>query len=81
MSQNYQLNSGIEKAVYKQFQRVSTGTILGLVGRILETDDFVAVVDGSDHCIGVITHVDLLYFASHSGPGKGVGNANHTNGN
>lgn len=64
VSQNHQFNSGIEKAVFKQFRRVSSDTILGLVARILEIDEFVAVVDDADRCIGVITHLDLLTFAA-----------------
>lgn len=81
VSQNHQLSSGIEKVIFKQFQRVKASTILGLAGRILEIDDFVAVVDDSNHCIGVITHMDVLNYASHPKLGKGTGNTNHTNGN
>lgn len=72
VSQNHQFNSGIEKVVFRQYRRVNPSTELGLVARILEIDDFVAVVNGSNHCIGVITHMDLLNFASHPGFGNKV---------
>lgn len=64
VSQNHQFNGSIEKAVFKQFQRVRSDAILGLVARILETDEFVAVVDDVNRCIGVISHLDLLNFAA-----------------
>lgn len=67
VSQNYRLTDSIEKALFKQFRREKLDTSLGLVSRILETDEFVAVVDDADHCIGVITHLDLLTFVS-NGP-------------
>lgn len=83
VSQNHQFGSSIEKAVFKQFQRVKNDTILGLVARILETDEFVAVVDDANRCIGVITHLDLLSFAaSDKKHAAGVnGTSLHANGN
>lgn len=64
VSQNYQISDSIEKAVFKQFRREKNETSLGLISRILETDDFVAIVDDNDKCIGVITPLDLLTFVS-----------------
>lgn len=64
MTQNYQLGSSIEKALFKQFRRVTLETVLGLVSRILETDEFVVVVDEVDHPISIITHLDLLEFVA-----------------
>lgn len=74
MSQNYQLSSPIAKVVFKQFRKVENNTVLGLASRILEMDEFVAVVDDANKCIGVISHLDLLNFAA-QGPNS-VGNEN-----
>lgn len=77
VSQNFNINDAVEKVVFKQFHKVKNNDKLGLVARILETDEFVAVVDASDHCIGSITHFDLLRFIS-----KGSKSNRHTtNGN
>lgn len=67
VSQNYQLEDTVEHAVFQKFYRVKEESILGLVSRLLETEGFVAVVDGSDHVIGVIDHLQLLNFISKSG--------------
>jgi len=64
VSQNYQLSSPIAKIVFKQIRKVTNETVLGLVSRILETDEFVAVVDNANKCIAVISHLDLLDFAA-----------------
>lgn len=66
VSQNYQLSDPITKVIFKQFQRVNKNTILGLVSRILETDDFVAFVDEANHPVGVITHIQLLNFVANN---------------
>lgn len=71
-NQNYQLSEPVEKVIFKQFQRVKSDTVLGLVSRILEIDDFVAVVDGSDHCVGFLTQLNLFEFMA-AGP-KAVAN-------
>lgn len=76
VSQNLNLSDPVEKVVFKQFQKVKNDTKLGLVARILETDEFVAAVDTSDHCVGFITHLDLLSFIA-KGP---TANGNVTNG-
>lgn len=82
VSQDYQFDSQIRKAVFKQFQRVKTDAILGLVARILETDEFVAVVNEANQFVGVITHLDLLNFASSSKKAGLIGNGTvHANGN
>lgn len=62
VSQNYQLNDSIEKAIFHKFYRVKEDTILGLASRLLETEGFVAVVDGDNHIIGAISHLKLLNF-------------------
>lgn len=64
VSQNYHLGDSIEKALFKQFRRVSRDTVLGLVARILETDEFVVVVDDADRPLSTITHFDLLNFVA-----------------
>lgn len=74
MSQDHQFDSGIGKAIFKQFRRVKSDSILGLVARILETDEFVAVVNDDNQCVGVISHLDLLSFASSSKKGGTVSN-------
>lgn len=75
VSQNYRLTDSIEKAAFKLFQRVKKDTTLGLVSRILEIDEFVAVVDESNHPIGVITHTQLLNFiANDSEAANGASN-------
>lgn len=79
VSQNYQLSDPITKVIFKQFQRVKKNTILGLVSRILETDDFVAVVDEANQPAGVITHIQLLNFIANnakSTPNVANGTAN-----
>lgn len=78
VSQNYKLSDPIDKAIFKQFQRVTEHTTLGLVSRILEIDEFVAIVNATGRPIGVITHMQLLEFIS-SGM-KSVENENVTNG-
>lgn len=62
MRQNVQLNDPIGKAIFKKFERVTENTVLGLVARILEIDEFVGVVDETDRLIGAITHIQLLDF-------------------
>lgn len=64
VSQNYQLEDTVEHAIFQKFYRVKEDSILGLVSKLLETEGFVAVVDGSDHVIGVINHLQLLNFIS-----------------
>lgn len=64
VSQNYQLEDTVEHAVFQKFYRVKEDSILGLVSKLLESEGFVAVVDGSDHVIGVINHLKLLNFIS-----------------
>lgn len=62
VSQNYQLDESIDKVILKEFQKVSETSSLGFIARILETEEFVAVVDDSNHCTSVITHLNLLLF-------------------
>lgn len=89
VSQNFRLADPIKKAVFKQFQRVTKDTVLGLVSRILETDEFVAVVDETDRPIGVLTHLQLLDFIANeskvangvaNGVSKTISNGVHANG-
>lgn len=65
VSQNYQLDDPIEDVVLKKFQRVTKNNVLGLVSRILEIEEFVAVVDELE-LVGVITHIQLLNFIASS---------------
>lgn len=78
VSQNYQLTEPIDKITFKQFRRVTADTDLGLVSRILEIDEFVAVVNGDGRYVGVITHMQLLDFIS--GATKSTHVKNVTNG-
>lgn len=89
VSQNYQLADPVNKAIFKQFRRVTKDTDLGLVSRILETDEFVAVVDEADQPVGVLTHLQLLNFIANepkttngvaNGTTKTVSNGAHANG-
>lgn len=67
VSQNYQLNDSIEKIIFKKFYRVTKDTNLGLVSRILEIEEFVAVVDEVSHPIGIISYMQLLNFIASKG--------------
>lgn len=62
VSQNYRLNEFIEKVIFRKFYRVTQGTHLSLVSRILEIEEFVVVVNEMDRPIGIITHIQLLNF-------------------
>ncbi|XP_037034281.1 cystathionine beta-synthase-like [Bradysia coprophila] len=62
VSQNCPLNQSINMVVFKQFRSAVETTTLGFVARILETDEFVAVLNSENHCIGIVTHIDLLNF-------------------
>lgn len=64
VSQNFKLTDPIDKALFKQFRRVTRDTVLGLVSRILEIDEFVAVVDDADRPVGIVTHLDWLTFVA-----------------
>ena len=64
VTQNYQLEDTVEKAIFQKFYRVKQNSILGLVSRLLETEGFVAVVDDADHVIGVIDQFQVLNFIS-----------------
>lgn len=64
VSQGFPLTENVEKAMFKKFQKVTGDMTLGFVSRILETDEFVVVVDGEYHCTAVITHLNLLSFIS-----------------
>lgn len=76
VSQNYKLADPIDKALFKQFRRVTKDDILGLVSRILETDEFVVVVDEADRPITTVTHLDWLNFiADDSKAAKTVGSS------
>lgn len=79
VSQNYQLDDTIEKALFKQFRRITQSSALSLVSRILEIDEFVAVVDDADCPLSVVTHLDLLDFiANDFKTGKTVGSVEST---
>lgn len=62
VSQNVGLHQSIGTVIFKEFRSVTETSTLGLVARILEIDDFVAVLDNKNHCTGVITHFNLLNF-------------------
>lgn len=58
VSQNLQLSSTVESALFKQFRTVSTITILGLASRILEIDEFIVV----EKPLAIVTRMDVLGF-------------------
>lgn len=62
VSQNVKLHQSIKKVIFKQFRKVTETSSLGFVARVLETDEFVAIVGNGNYCTGVITHSDLLNF-------------------
>lgn len=64
VTQNYQLEDTVEKAVFQKIYRVKQDSILGLVSNLLETEGFVAVVDDADHVIGVVDQFQVLNFIS-----------------
>lgn len=65
VKQNYQVDEPVENVVFKKFERVTRNTVLGLVSRILEIEEFVAVIDeDSARLTGVITHIQLLNFVA-----------------
>lgn len=55
---NYPLTSSVEGALFKQYRKVPSNTILGLVSRILEIDDFLVV----EEPLSVVTRLDVLKF-------------------
>lgn len=71
VSQNFQLNDPIEKIIFKQFQRVTIDTGLSLASRILETDEFVAVIDENNRPVSVFTHLQLLSFIANESKATG----------
>jgi len=62
------LTSTVEYALYKQFRTVPSNTILGLVSRILEVDDFVVV----DEPLSIVTRLDVLKFVKRGKTTNGV---------
>lgn len=79
VSQNLKLTEPVDKVLFKQFQKVRNDTVLGLIGRILEKDDFVAVLNETGHCTGVINKIDFLTFVSKGKSVESVQNG-HNNG-
>ncbi|GAB0094417.1 Cystathionine beta-synthase [Sergentomyia squamirostris] len=69
---NFNINGKdpIERAVFKQFRKITKETTLGLTSRILEKDPFVVIVEnkgGVEKPVGIITRMDLLsYIMDHS---------------
>ncbi|KAJ6637068.1 Cystathionine beta-synthase [Pseudolycoriella hygida] len=55
---NLSLSSKVKSALFKQFRKVPSNTILGLVSRILEIDDFLVV----EEPLSVVTRLDVLEF-------------------
>lgn len=79
VSQNFKLTEPVDKVLFKQFQKVRNDTVLGLIGRILEKDDFVAVLNETGHCKGVINKLDFLTFVAKGKSVESVQNG-HSNG-
>lgn len=66
------------ESILMESERVFQTIKLGLVAWILETDEFIVAVHTSDHCVGSITHLDLLCFIAKK---ITTANKNVTNGN
>lgn len=56
----------MEKALFKQFRKVSKNTHLGLASRILEKDNFLVIEESND----IVTRMDLLAFITKIGQQK-----------
>lgn len=65
---NLSLTSTVESALYKQFRKIPSNTILGLVSRILEVDDFVVV----EEPLSIVTRLDVLNFVKRGKATNGV---------
>lgn len=70
VSYNLQLTSTAESALFKQFRKVPANTILGLVSRILEIDEFVVV----EEPLSIVTRMDVLEFVKKAKPANGESN-------
>lgn len=62
INKNFQLNEIVEKAMTKKYYKVTNNDSLGFCSRVLETEEFIVVIDDEHHCIGIITHCDLFGF-------------------
>lgn len=82
VAQNLKLTEPVEKALFKKFHKVRNDSVLGLVGRILEKEDFVAVLHDNGQCKSIITKLDFLTFVSKGKNDKTQnGHKNHTSQN
>lgn len=68
VSYNLPLTSTVESALFKQFRKVPANTILGLVSRILEIDDFVVV----EEPLSIVTRIEVLDFVKSGKATNGV---------
>lgn len=53
-----------EKALIKQFRKVTTATTLGRLSRMLQKDRYAVVLDENNHgaLVGIVTQIDLMDF-------------------
>lgn len=61
-SQNYQPKDTIQNVINRTIQHVSKNTLLGLISKILEIDEFAIFIDESIHPVGVISPEQLIDF-------------------
>lgn len=59
----------VDKALYKQFKKVTPGTKLSLVSQLFNTHHYLVVVDPQnlEKIVGVVSGIDLLGYIS-AGP-------------
>lgn len=57
-------NDKIDQVLNRSFQKVSPEASIGLVSRILEMDNYVAVVDEHERMVGVVTQEDIYDFVA-----------------
>lgn len=76
VSMNLQLTDAVDRAVFKQFRKITVDTELGLVARILEMDEFAIVVD-DDGRYRFVTRMDLLTFIGGSSKPTNGTNSGH----
>jgi len=68
VSFNLQLSSTVESALFNQFRKVPANTILGLVSRILEVDEFAVV----EEPLSIVTRLDVLEFIKGGKSANGI---------
>jgi len=66
VSGRIKLDDTVEKAIYRQFKKVTSATTLYKLSNLFETEPFVIVVEESGKVVGVASRIDLLGYISKS---------------